>query len=131
MKTKTLLIVSAIVMALMIFTFIFDKSSISPYIKVSEIIENQDAYNDTFVRVMARVKENTVSESFEDKKTEFKLTDSVSEIQVIYNKIGLDVPENEIVVVSGKMSDNILYGTKLDTKCPSKEKEKLYESEEN
>ena len=130
MKAKTVLVVSGFVLVLMIITFIFDKSTISPYLEVSEITENMDAYNGTFVRVMARVKNDTVFESLDDKITKFSVTDSVLDISVIYNKIGLDVPENEIVVVSGKMIDGVLYGTKLDTKCPSKEKGKLFTSEE-
>ena len=130
MKAKTVLIVSVVILTLMVLTFIFDKSTISPYIEVSEITENMDVYNGTFVRVMARVKNDTVFESLDDKITKFSVTDSVLDLSVIYNKIGLDVPENEIVVVSGIMSNGILYGTKLDTKCPSKEEEKLFSSEE-
>ncbi len=126
MKSKTVLVVSGIVIVLMILTFVFDKSSISPYIEVSEITDNIDVYNDTFVRVMARVKEDSLYESLENRTTEFIITNAVDEIHVIYNTIGLDVPENEIVVVSGKMSNDILYGVKLDTKCPSKEKDKMY-----
>ncbi len=82
--------------------------SISPYTTPSQLKELKEAKG---VQVVGRMLELKSV----DGKTEFKLTDGKSEIDVIYN--GSIQQYNTEVVVIGDWKDGVLYASKVLKKC--------------
>lgn len=122
MKGRTVFIAVLAIIILMLIAFFSDRSMISPYISVSELSGNLGSYEGQNVRVMARIKTGSLAEDLNSTRTEFTVSDGVSDIPVIYGKVGFGAIENETVVVIGKVSNGTIYGIKLQTKCPSKGK---------
>jgi len=105
--------------------FIYDlsKSSIIPYMTVSELIENSDTMIGRNIQIRGKVEKNSLQDF--GMYFQFSIYDEEASINVIYT--GSIVPgfkeENEVVLI-GSLNSNIDFeAEKMILKCPSKYEE--------
>ncbi len=105
--------------------FIYDlsKSSITPYMTVSELIENSNTMIGRNIQIRGRVEKNSLQDF--GMFVQFYIYDEETSIKVIYT--GTIVPgfkeENEVVLIGSLNSNGNFEAEKMILKCPSKYEE--------
>jgi cytochrome c-type biogenesis protein CcmE len=105
------------------FIFNLSKSSITPYMTVSELIESSD----TMIGRNIQIRGNVEKDSLQDfgMYFRFSISDEEASIDVIYT--GNIVPgfkeENEVVLIGSLNSNGDFEAEKMILKCPSKYEE--------
>ena len=105
--------------------FIYDlsKSSITPYMTVSELIENSNSMIGRNIQIRGRVEKNSLQDF--GMFIQFSIYDEEASLEVIYT--GSIVPgfkeENEVVLIGSLNSDGDFEAEKMILKCPSKYEE--------
>jgi len=99
------------------------KSSITPYMTVSELIENSNTMIGRNIQIRGRVEKNSLQDS--GMYVQFSIYDEETSIKVIYT--GSIVPgfkeENEVVLIGSLNSNGNFEAEKMILKCPSKYEE--------
>jgi cytochrome c-type biogenesis protein CcmE len=99
------------------------KSSITPYMTVSELIENSNTMIGRNIQIRGRVEKNSLQDS--GMYVQFSIYDEEASIKVIYT--GSIVPgfkeENEVVLIGSLNSNGNFEAEKMILKCPSKYEE--------
>jgi cytochrome c-type biogenesis protein CcmE len=105
--------------------FIYDlsKSTITPYITVSELIENSDTMIGRNIQIRGKVEKNSLQDV--GVYFQFSIYDEEASINVFYT--GSIVPgfkeENEVVLIGSLNSNGDFEAGKMILKCPSKYEE--------
>jgi len=105
--------------------FIYDlsKSSIIPYMTVSELIESSDTMIGRNIQIRGKVEKNSLQDF--GMYFQFSISDEEASINVIYT--GSIVPgfkeENEVVLIGSLNSNGDFEAEKMILKCPSKYEE--------
>jgi len=105
--------------------FIYDlsKSSITPYMTVSELIENSNTMIGRNIQIRGRVEKNSLQDF--GMYVQFSIYDEEASMNVIYK--GSIEPgfkeENEVVLIGSLNSNGNFKAEKMILKCPSKYEE--------
>lgn len=108
MEKKVLIGVSIVSFSIFVTFSLFH--SLSPYTTVSDLVGIENAKN---VQVIGDIVKGSIF--VKDNKTFFKITDSISEIDVVYNGL-INYYDGQVVVV-GDVKNGKLYATQVLRKC--------------
>lgn len=122
-KQIILLILLFIIAASGYFIYDLSKSSITPYMTVSELIENSNTMIGRNIQIRGKVEKNSLQDF--GMYIQFSVYDEEASINVIYT--GSIVPgfkeENEVVLIGSLNSNGDFEAEKMILKCPSKYEE--------
>jgi cytochrome c-type biogenesis protein CcmE len=123
-KRKSLTIIGVLVIVVSVAVILFSAQQfINPYHSVSEVVSDKNTFMNKHIQMIGDVVNGSIQTSSQD--IIFKITDEISELNVVYSGA---TPQNFVegveVVISGRlMSDDNFQANQILTKCPSKYQE--------
>ena len=124
LKRKNLKIIGVIVIVLSVVVILLSAQQfVNPYHSVSEVVSDKNTFINQHIQMIGDVVNGSIQTSSQD--ILFKITDEISELNVVYSGA---TPQNFVegveVVISGRlMSDDNFQANQILTKCPSKYQE--------
>ena len=121
LKRKNLKIIGVIVIVLSVVVILLSAQQfVNPYHSVSEVVSDKNTFINQHIQMIGDVVNGSIQTSSQD--ILFKITDEISELNVVYSGA---TPQNFVegveVVISGRlMSDDNFQANQILTKCPSK-----------